>query len=106
MPTNTPVTTDVKAVANVQLSSNQPGELALSWDAPSRTPRDYRVNWAKAGESFPRIRDNIGNAFPTSPSYTISSLDGGFTYKVKIRARYTGEPNGDWTEEYTAVVAS
>ena len=105
-PTDTPVTADAKAVTDVRLTSNQPGVLEVSWDAPSQTPRDYRVNWAKVGENFPLIGDNIGKAFPTSPAYTISGLDKGVQYKVKIRACGSGERNGDWTEEYQADIAS
>ena len=107
VPTNTPDTADAKAVTNVRLTSNQPGALDVSWDAPSQTPADYRINWAKVGEDFPLIRDNIGgNAFPNSPSYTISGLEHGVTYKVRLRARYPGEPNGDWTSDHSAVVSS
>ena len=106
IPTNTLVPANAKAVTNVQLSSSQPGVLEVSWDAPPRTPRDYRINWAKAGEDFPLISENIGNAFPTSPAYTITGLDEGVTYKVKLRSRYSGETNGEWTEEYQADVAS
>ena len=84
--------------------SNQPGVLEASWDVPSETPRDYRVSWAKVGESFRTWTDLSGNAFPTSPSYTITGLDEGVRYKVKVRARYNGSA-GDWTEPVKADVA-
>ena len=107
LPTNTPVSADAKADANVQLSSNQPGVLVVTWDAPSQTPGDYRIDWAKAGEDVPLIRDGVGGtALLGSPPYSISGLEGGVTYKVRLRSRYSGETNGAWTGVYTAVVAS
>ena len=102
--TNTPVPVNNRAIAAVTLASNQPGELQASWDVPSETPHDYRIIWAKVGESFPSWRDDHGNAYPTSPSYTITGLDEGVRYKVKVRARYNGSA-GDWTEPFEVVVA-
>ena len=96
---------DTKAIGAVQLESNQPGVLEVSWDAPTETPRDYRVNWARVGENFPTWTDLSGNAFPTSSSYTITDLDQGVRYKVQVRARYDGSA-GDWSERVEAVVAS
>ena len=71
---------DTKAIGAVQLESNQPGVLEVSWDAPTETPCDYRVNWARVGENFPAWTDFSGNAFPTSSSYTITDLDQGVRY--------------------------
>ena len=102
--TNTPVPVNNRAIAAVTLAINQPGELQASWDVPSETPHDYRISWAKVGESFPSWRDDHGNAYPTSPSYTITGLDEGVRYKVKVRARYNGSA-GDWTEPFEVVVA-
>ena len=61
-----------RAIGAVRLVSSQPGELEVSWDAPAETPRDYRISWARVGESFLTWTDLSGNAFPTSSSYTIS----------------------------------
>ena len=87
---------DTKAIGAVRVESNQPGVLDVSWDAPTDTPRDYRVNWARVGEDFPTWTDSSGNAFPTTSSYTITGLDQGVRYKVKVRARYDGPP-GAWS---------
>ena len=54
-PTNTTVPqtlSDTRAIAGVRLSSSNPGELSVDWDAPGETARDYRVSWAKVGEAF------------------------------------------------------
>ena len=87
---------DTKAIGAVQVASSQPGVLDVSWDAPTDTPRDYRINWARVGENFPTWTDSSGNAFPTSPSYTITGLDQGVRYKVRVRARSDGLP-GAWS---------
>ena len=79
--------------------------LEASWDAPSDTPKDYRVSWAKDGESFKAWTDLSANAFPTSPSYTITGLDAGVRYKVMLRARYHQGGSGDWSDVYRADVA-
>ena len=96
---------DVKAIHNLELESTQPGELEVTWDVPTETPHDYRLSWARVGESFRTWTDVSGNAFPTSPSYTITGLDEGVRYKVKVRARYNGT-SGDWSENVEAAVAS
>ena len=97
---------DTKAISTVRVQSSQPGVLEVSWDAPTETPRDYRVNWARVGENFPTWTNLSGNAFPTNPSYTITGLDEGVRYKVKVRARYEGESPGGWSATVEAVIAS
>ena len=97
---------DSKAVGTVRLESNQAGVLNVSWDSPTVAPVDYRVNWARVDEDFPTWTDNAGNAFPTTPSYTISGLDQGVRYKVRVRARYRPDAPGAWSAVVEAVVAS
>ena len=99
-PTNTPVPANARDVSNISLSSNQAGVLAVTWNAPSETPRDYRVAWAKVGENFRTWSDTSVNAFPTSNSYTITGLEGGQRYKVLIRARYHSGGPGPWSNEH------
>ena len=105
-PTNTtipPTQSNSRAIASVRLSSTNPGELSVVWDAPGETARDYRVSWAKVGEAFRTWTDLDYNAFPTAASLTISGLDGGSRYKVIVRARYVGSA-GPWTVEVEADV--
>ena len=60
-PTNTPVqAANSRAVTNVQLRSNHPGELTVSWNAPSDPPRDYRVMYARIDEDFKTWSDASG----------------------------------------------
>ena len=58
------------------------------------------------GDNFRTWTDLSGNAFPTSPSYTISGLEGGVRYKVRLRARYHEGGPGDWSAVYEADVAA
>ena len=105
-PTNTTVLqtlTNTRAIAAVRLSSANPGELSVEWDAPGEPARDYRVSWAKVGEAFRTWTDLDYNAFPTTASLTISGLEGGSRYKVMVRARYIGGA-GPWTGEVEAMV--
>ncbi len=46
---------DGKAIHNLLLESTQPVELEVLWDAPTETPNDYRVSWARVGESFSHL---------------------------------------------------
>lgn len=79
---------DVKAIHNLLLESSGPGELEATWDEPTETPVDYRVSWARVGESFVTWTDPSGNAFPITNTLTITGLDEGERYQVKVRARY------------------
>ena len=96
---------DTRAIVTISVESTQPGELIVSWEPPAETPHDYRISWAKVGEEFLTWTDSTGNAFPTSPPYTITDLDEGVSYKVILRARYGGT-SGAWTEPVEAVVAA
>ena len=111
--TNTPLPTATntsepagRTVSNVRLSSSQAGVLEVSWDAPGESPKDYRVNWAKAGDEFSTWTDLSGNHFPTSTSYTITGLDAGARYKVRVRARYHSGGSGDWHDVVEGDVAN
>ena len=106
-PTNSPVpptyTPGPRVIYGFVLDSNEAGVLESSWDTPLQTPSDYRVSWAKVGESFKTWTDSSGNAFPSSPAHTITGLDQGERYKVRVRARYHGA-GGPWSAEAQALV--
>ena len=92
-------------VGEITLTSTQPGTIQIAWEAPSEQPLEYRITWAKSGENFPDWRDPVGNAFPTGSSHTITDLDEGEEYQIKVRARYDSSRPGDWSGVITITVA-
>ena len=110
LPPTTPVVLEPETppgprdIGRITLTSGTPGAIEVSWASPSETPIDYRISWAKTGESFRTWTDMTGNAFPTDPSHTISDLEEGEEYKMKVRARYGGSA-GDWSGEIIITVA-
>ena len=95
---------DPRGVYHLTLTSTESGVIEAVWDVPGEVPVDYRMSWAKAGESFRTWTDLSGNAFPTGASHTITGLEEGEEYKVKVRARY-GDGSGPWSDAYTVTVA-
>ena len=91
-------------IGRVTLSSTTPGVIDASWEAPAEAPVDYRISWAKVGESYLTWTNLTGNAFPAATSQTIADLEEGETYKVTVRARY-GNTSGDWSGSAIITVA-
>ena len=99
------------AVTNLRLSSDAPGELTITWDAPSDAPADYRVAWARDDLSYlswnASDETHRGSSYPggADTSLTLTGLTGGETYKARMRSRYnpgTSEGrSGPWTDEAT-----
>ena len=79
-------------VSGVTLTSPNPGELVITWDAPSRAPNDYRVTWKKSDGKWHSYKNantvDGGNAFPTGTSHTVTGLEEGTAYQARVRARY------------------
>ena len=98
---------DDGAISALTLTSDTPGTLDVSWDAPTgAAPTDYRVNWARSGEDYPPWTDNTANHQPTTTSQQLTDLDEDVEYKVRVRARYHDGPwSGPWAET-TRQVAS
>ena len=98
---------DDGAISALTLTSDTPGVLDVSWDAPTgAAPTDYRVNWARSGEDYPPWTDNTANLHPTTTSQQLTGLDEDVEYKVRVRARYHDGPwSGPWAEA-TRQVAS
>ena len=102
-------------ITGVTLTSLNPGELSITWDAPSRAPDDYRVTWKKSDGKWPSYKnDNTaqgGNAFPTATSHTVTGLEEGTEYSVRVRARYHNsdgkvEQSGPWSDPPVEITVS
>ena len=101
------------AINGLTLSSDSPGTLTASWDMPSPAPSDYRVDWAKSSESYRSYKVDEGHVYPEGSvtTVTITDLEAGTEYKVRMRARYNqGEHadspwSGPWQEASLTVAA-
>ena len=103
--TSTPMATQAQAPAvtgvSVQPGANA-GGLDVSWATHPGETKDYRVAWAPQGENFRKWSNTDWNAYPTGTSLTITGLQGGATYKVKVRARFDEGPSSPWSAVMTA----
>ena len=81
-----------------------PGAINITWDAHPANPRDYRVSWKPQGESFKSWRDSAWNAFPSTTEVTVSGLNAGETYRVRVRARFNNGKSR-WSEVATGSAA-
>ena len=107
---------DQGAISNLQASSPNPSQLALTWNAPSETPTDYRVRWAPSNQDYLSFSEantsERGSAYPTDTSYTVNNLADGTSYKVQARARYNGGEHADnpwsgpWSNQATITISS
>ena len=56
------------AIPSINLTSDTPGEIEVSWTAPSLAPSDYRLSWTPDGEAYPSYKDanqaDRGNTYP------------------------------------------
>ena len=102
-------------ITGVTLNSLNPGELAITWDTPSDTPDDYRVTWKKSDGKWTSFKKantvQGGNAFPTGTSHTVTDMEEGTAYQVRVRARYyDGNSNvqnsGPWSEAKEVTVSA
>ena len=85
------------AITGLTLTSDAPGTLAVSWDAASPTPTDYRIDWAESDEDYQSWKVDEGHKYPapTATAVTITDLEHDTEYKIRMRARYyRGEHEG------------
>ena len=77
-------------IAGLTLTSEEPGALTATWDAPTPIPNGYDVSWANQ-------RAQSSTAYTTDASHTFTDLNEGEVHEVQVRARYEGR-NGPWSD--------
>ena len=85
------------------------GELDLTWDAHPQTTKtlsDYRVTWTPDGEDFRPNSETDWFAYPTANQVTVTGLDAGEAYKVRVRARYDDNKKSRWSQVQNGEAAS
>ena len=102
------------SINNQLVSSPDPGQLVVTWSAPTETPTDYRVRWAPSNQDYLSYSventSERGSAYPEATTLTVDNLPTGTEYKVQVRARYyqgqhQDNPwSGPWSEEATITV--
>ena len=90
-------------------AGDEAGELDLTWDAHPQTTKtlsDYRVTWTPDGEDFRPNSETDWFAYPTTNQVTVTDLDAGETYKVRVRARYDDNKKSRWSQVQNGEAAS
>ena len=78
--------------------------MLITWDAHTQTTKtllNYRVAWTPQGESFKSADRTNWNVYTTGTEHTVTGLDAGATYQVKVRTRYEGNQGSRWTDVVT-----
>ena len=90
------------------VAGDQAGEIDLTWDShpqTSKTLSDYRVTWTPEGQDFKSNEESAWYAYPTANRFTVTGLDAGETYKVRVRARYDDAKKSNWSTVVTGTAA-
>ena len=109
-PTETPTPEPTVApgkITGLTLTSSRPGHLWISWDEPVPAPTEYRLNWAPVDDPFPAWNSNQGGNLWLSPrtAQDFSNLvEAGVTYKLRMRAIYKDDPEGNWAGDWSDVM--
>ena len=80
------------------------GGVDVWWDAHPEGAVEYRVAWAPVGEGFRAASDSDWNVFTASVQVTLSGLEPGGSYQVRVRARFDGR-GSRWSNTATVEAA-
>ena len=96
------------------LSSTSPGELTISWTAPSLPTRYYTIQWAKNADDFRAYTDPLGSPYgedgvhfvnefgivrSSASPITITNLDRAVVYKARVTPHL-------WTQDQAHVAGA
>ena len=109
-PAEEDTTAEAGTIDTLAATDDDAGQLVLTWEvpaAPSTTPTDYHVNWAKSTEDYPADTAEAGNAHPTDTTLTLTVLEFNTDYNIRVRARYSDGENADspWNGPWTKTTA-
>ena len=98
------------AIPSMNLDSDEPGQLVITWETLDPHPTDYRLSWAHSSLGFLSYRDSNeaekGNVYPAGSETTLTwnGLTPGQGYKVQPRARYYNADRSvhEWSGPWTA----
>ena len=85
-------------------AGDQAGEIDLTWDPNPQTTKtlsDYRVTWTPDGEPFKTKNQTDWYAYPTTNEVSVTGLDAGASYQVRVRARYDDGRKSNWSDVAT-----
>ena len=85
-------------------AGDQADEIDITWNPhpqTSKTLSDYRVTWAPDGEGFKTNDQTDWYAYPTTNQVSVTGLDAGATYQVRVRARYDDNRKSGWSDVAT-----
>ena len=92
-------------LATMRLESPEAGNIEASWTAPPRptgkAPSAYQVNWAQHGSPYPDSNASTGYVEVAGASHTLTGLESGHTYRVRVRAGYDQGLHTAWTGPWT-----
>ena len=95
------------AITGLTLASSRAGQLWVSWGEASPAPAEYRLNWAQVDDPFPawdsRDGGNLWLSSRTAQDFS-NIVKAGVTYKLRMRAIYKDDPNGDWAGDWSDVM--
>ena len=89
-------------------AGDEAGELEIIWDAhpqTSKTLSHYRITWTPDGEAFKPNDQTEWYDYPTTNEVTVTGLDAGATYQVRVRARYDDNKRSRWSDAVSGQTA-
>ena len=92
-------------LATMRLESPEAGNIEASWTAPplpaGQAPSAYHVNWAKRRDPYPDSNAPTGYVEVAGASHTLTGVESGQTYRVRVRAGYQQGLHTAWSGPWT-----
>ena len=92
-------------LATMRLESPESGNIEASWTEPTlpagQAPSAYQVNWAQDRSPYPDSSASTGYVEVAGASHTLTGLESGHTYRVRVRAGYQQGLHTAWTGPWT-----